>query len=151
MSWKVYESFIDRERSFNGRIALVELRLGMARLYTNLLPHQHFNFSTPNIVVMARQYICRCSQLVQLARAGAPTRSVPLTHRPCARRALSSTEKPLPEHDSKKPGPNQEQLPHVSEEAAATSKVTGETGPELDQGTPVEEVNITACHFHVRS
>jgi len=31
-------------------------------------------------------------------------------------------------------------LPHVSEEAAALGKITGEGGPELEQGTPVQEV-----------
>ncbi|KAH8811959.1 30S ribosomal protein-like protein S7 [Xylogone sp. PMI_703] len=44
-------------------------------------------------------------------------------------------------HDIPPPrGPNQDQLPHVSEEAGETSRITGETGPELDQGTPVQEI-----------
>ncbi|KAL9053117.1 MAG: hypothetical protein Q9162_004981 [Coniocarpon cinnabarinum] len=33
-----------------------------------------------------------------------------------------------------------EQLPHVSEEAAAMSKSMGESGPAVDQGTPVQDV-----------
>ncbi|KAL9091675.1 MAG: hypothetical protein Q9165_004751 [Trypethelium subeluteriae] len=37
-------------------------------------------------------------------------------------------------------GPNMEQLPHVSEEAAATAKITGDKGPDLEQGTPIQEV-----------
>lgn len=38
-------------------------------------------------------------------------------------------------------GPNQEQLPHVSEEAAAMGEVTGETSPDIEEyGTPVQEV-----------
>ncbi|KAL9084993.1 MAG: hypothetical protein Q9159_004959 [Coniocarpon cinnabarinum] len=37
-------------------------------------------------------------------------------------------------------GPNMEQLPHVSEEAAAMSKSMGESGPAVDQGTPVQDV-----------
>ena len=36
--------------------------------------------------------------------------------------------------------PNQDVLGHVSEEAADMGKVTGETGPDLGQGTPVQEV-----------
>ena len=41
-------------------------------------------------------------------------------------------------------GPNQDQLPHVSEEAAALGEVMGETTPEIEeQGTPVQEV----CRF----
>ena len=54
-------------------------------------------------------------------------------------RAISAKEKPLPTSDQQK-GPNQDQLPHVSEEAAATSKSMGEVGPELSQGTPVQDV-----------
>ncbi|KAM5429382.1 hypothetical protein McanMca71_004281 [Microsporum canis] len=42
-------------------------------------------------------------------------------------------------------GPNQDQLPHVSEEAAATAKILekkcGEVGgPELEQGTPIADI-----------
>ncbi|EAS33961.3 30S ribosomal protein S7 [Coccidioides immitis RS] len=42
-------------------------------------------------------------------------------------------------------GPNQDQLPHVSEEAAQTAKILNKRcgdvgGPELEQGTPVEEI-----------
>jgi small subunit ribosomal protein S7 len=40
-------------------------------------------------------------------------------------------------------GPNQDVLGHVSEEAADMGKVTGETEPDLGQGTPVQEVR---CH-----
>jgi small subunit ribosomal protein S7 len=54
-------------------------------------------------------------------------------------RFYSNPRKDLPVSESKK-GPNEDQLPHVSEEAAATSKITGETGPDLSQGTPIEEV-----------
>ncbi|CCX06157.1 ribosomal protein S7 domain-containing protein [Pyronema domesticum] len=36
--------------------------------------------------------------------------------------------------------PAQDGLPGVSEEAAATAKITGETSPEIDQGTPISEV-----------
>lgn len=55
-------------------------------------------------------------------------------------RFITADEKPLPKSETSAPGPNQEQLPHVSEEAAATGKVTGEGGPDIEQGTPVEEV-----------
>ncbi|KAI4135608.1 MAG: hypothetical protein LQ347_000540 [Umbilicaria vellea] len=56
------------------------------------------------------------------------------------RRSITADEKPLPIADDQDPGPNQERLPHVSEEAAAMGKITGEGGPELDQGTPVQEI-----------
>ncbi len=48
-------------------------------------------------------------------------------------------EKDLPVAETPK-GPNQEQLPHVSEEAATMGEITGEGGPDLDQGTTVQEV-----------
>ncbi|KAF1814088.1 ribosomal protein S7 [Eremomyces bilateralis CBS 781.70] len=37
-------------------------------------------------------------------------------------------------------GPDTDSLPHVSEEAAATAKITGDKGPDIQQGTPVQEV-----------
>lgn len=39
-------------------------------------------------------------------------------------------------------GPNENQLPHVSEEQAAMDKITGGTPPDVDQGTPVQKVNL---------
>ena len=43
-------------------------------------------------------------------------------------------------------GPNQSQLPHVSEEAAATAEVTGGTAPEIqEQSAPVQEVRRHSC------
>ncbi|PQE29536.1 hypothetical protein CJF32_00003276 [Rutstroemia sp. NJR-2017a WRK4] len=45
--------------------------------------------------------------------------------------------------DEKQPpakGPNQDVLGHVSEEAADMGEVTGETKPDLNQGTPVQEI-----------
>ena len=53
---------------------------------------------------------------------------------------ITADEKPLPEAEHSGKGPNQDQLPHVSEEAAATGKITGEGGPDVEQGTPVQEV-----------
>lgn len=38
-------------------------------------------------------------------------------------------------------GPNEDQLPHVSEEQAAMDKSMGNTPPDIDQGTPVKEVS----------
>lgn len=63
------------------------------------------------------------------------------------RRFITADEKPLPERDTLGAGPNQERLPHVSEEAAATGKITGEGGPDIEQGTPVQEVlDIPSSH-----
>ncbi|KAL8705835.1 MAG: hypothetical protein Q9201_001058 [Fulgogasparrea decipioides] len=64
----------------------------------------------------------------------------PLCLRLAPSRCITANEKPLPKAQEAGPGPNQEQLPHVSEEAAMTAKITGEEGPELEQGTPVQEV-----------
>jgi small subunit ribosomal protein S7 len=42
---------------------------------------------------------------------------------------------------SKQPkGPNQEQALHVSEEQAALDKTMGKTPPDIEQGTPIQEV-----------
>ena len=71
---------------------------------------------------------------------------VPLCLRLQQRRNITADEKPLPESENSK-GPNQNQLPHVSEEAAATSKITGEGGPELDQSSSVQEVRALANSF----
>jgi small subunit ribosomal protein S7 len=61
---------------------------------------------------------------------------------PLQRRFASDSAKDLPAAETPK-GPNQEQLPHVSEEAAAMGKVTGETSPDIEEhGTPVQEVRI---------
>ena len=61
---------------------------------------------------------------------------------PLQRRYASDIAKDLPAAEPPK-GPNQEQLPHVSEEAAAMRKVTGETWPDIEEhGTPVQEVRI---------
>ena len=51
-------------------------------------------------------------------------------------RGYSDSEKP----PHKPNGPNQDVLPHATEEAAALGEITGEGGPEIEQGTPVQEV-----------
>ncbi|KAJ9607125.1 hypothetical protein H2200_008197 [Cladophialophora chaetospira] len=44
-------------------------------------------------------------------------------------------------HDSNEfRGSNEGQIPHVTEEAAAIDKIKGETPPDIDQGTPVQEM-----------
>ncbi|KAL8797166.1 MAG: hypothetical protein Q9195_000633 [Heterodermia aff. obscurata] len=66
---------------------------------------------------------------------------LPLCLRLAQRRYITAEEKPLPETDGKRPGHDHSHLPHVSEEAAAIGKVTGEGGPDIEeQGTPVQEV-----------
>lgn len=69
-------------------------------------------------------------------------RAPPLCIRIAPRSYSSRDERPLPKADKPGSGPKQQQLPHVSEEAATMSKITGEQGPELEKGTPVEEVPI---------
>ena len=64
---------------------------------------------------------------------------IPICLRPQQRRNITADEKPLPESEQPK-GPNQDVLPHISEEAAVTSNITGDSGPDLEQSTPVEEV-----------
>lgn len=69
------------------------------------------------------------------------TNQIPLCIRLPQWRSITANEKPLPEADQPQ-GPNQQQLPHVSEEAAAVGGITGEGGPDLDQSTPVSEVRF---------
>ncbi|MCJ1372462.1 hypothetical protein MMC20_003686 [Loxospora ochrophaea] len=86
---------------------------------------------------------CLCSRRthILLARPQALlSPNNPLCVRLSPRRTITADEKPLPQADTPGPGPNQEQLPHVSEEAATTGKITGEGGPEIDQGTPIQEI-----------
>ena len=81
-----------------------------------------------------------------------PLQCAPTGLHTTARRRITPEEKPLPVADKKAPEPNQEPLPHVSEEAAAMGKITGEGGPEIEQGTPVQEVrkfSMTALHSFV--
>lgn len=61
-------------------------------------------------------------------------------------RRYSSNDPKTPKTATPK-GPTEDQLPHVSEEAAAMEKIMGEkkcdgtpASPELEQGTPISEV-----------
>ncbi len=72
-------------------------------------------------------------------RSVLPVRPISLCSR-LQKRFIADKDRPLPEADKPGTGPNQDQLPHVSEEAAATGKITGEGGPDIEQGTPVQEV-----------
>ena len=68
---------------------------------------------------------------------------VPLCYRLQQRRNITADEKPLPESDQVK-GPNEDQLPHISQEEAAIGEITGEGGPDVGQSSPVEEVRTLA-------
>ncbi|KAL8702175.1 MAG: hypothetical protein Q9224_000137 [Gallowayella concinna] len=76
----------------------------------------------------------------RLAASVSRTSRIPICLRLAPHRTITANEKPLPKADEATPGPNQEQLPHVSEEAATMGKITGEGGPSLEQGTPVQEI-----------
>lgn len=52
----------------------------------------------------------------------------------------SDPSKDLPVAEKGEAGPNMQQAEHVSEEAAKMAKMTGGSGPDLEQGTPVQEV-----------
>ena len=104
-------------------------------------------------------------------RLGAPVASIriiPFRPRPSTARWTNSntsapvqqlprfyaTSKSLPvseDNSNNNKGPNTDPLPHVSEEAAALSKITGDEGPDLTQGTPVQEVRRRAASAHPES
>jgi small subunit ribosomal protein S7 len=58
-----------------------------------------------------------------------------------------SDSKELPAADRSK-REDSKPLPHVSEEAATMAKITGSEGPDLDRGTPVEEVGCVVDRLH---
>lgn len=64
--------------------------------------------------------------------------------RPAVYRSFAddATNKPnkLPQAEGETVGPNMQQQEHVSEEAAKMAKITGGQGPDVEQGTPVQEV-----------
>ena len=78
--------------------------------------------------------------------------------RPAACRSFadnaSSTNNPgkLPKADGEPAvGPNMQQQEHVSEEAAKMAEITGSEGPDLGQGTPVQEVRLAHdCSRRIR-
>ena len=47
----------------------------------------------------------------------------------------------LPEAPVGQKGPNTQQQEHVTEEAAKMAKIQGKEGPDVEQGTPVQEVS----------
>ena len=54
----------------------------------------------------------------------------------------------LPEAQNGQAGPNMQQQEHVSEEAAKMAKIQGGKGPDMEAGTPVQEVS--SCAVDVR-
>lgn len=64
-------------------------------------------------------------------------------------RWITAGEKPLPTAEQQPKGPNQEQLPHVTEETAAIDKTMGGNPPDIGQGTPVQEVGGVALSNEV--
>lgn len=60
---------------------------------------------------------------------------------PEAQRSRTGHLSPNAQNNLDQKGPNMDQLPHVSEEAAAMSKSMGSEGPDLSQGTPVGDVS----------
>lgn len=60
---------------------------------------------------------------------------------PQCRTYASDPSKDLPKAENQQaPGPNMQQQEHVSEEAAKMAQMQGGEGPDLSQGTPVQEI-----------
>lgn len=81
-----------------------------------------------------------------------PYNAVPrFISRPAACRTYASDpSKDLPVAKDEEPvGPNMQQQEHVSEEAAKMAKITGGEGPDLDQGTPVQDVRYDTIEDHL--
>ncbi|KAF1350989.1 ribosomal protein S7 domain-containing protein [Delphinella strobiligena] len=58
----------------------------------------------------------------------------------CRSYASGNPSKDLPVAEKGEQGPNMQQQEHVSEEAAKMAKITGGEGPDLTQGTPVQDL-----------
>jgi len=52
----------------------------------------------------------------------------------------AAQHKTLPEAQPGQVGPNMQQQEHVSEEAAKMNQIMGRQGPDIEQGTPVQDV-----------
>ena len=71
------------------------------------------------------------------------SRPISLALRSNVRNSSTNDYGKLPKKETPGPGPNSESLPHVTEEAAALGKITGDpNAPDTSQGTPVEEVSV---------
>lgn len=64
--------------------------------------------------------------------------------------ADDTSNKDLPKAEDKK-GPNTDTLPHVTEEARAMAKMRKMPPPEVEQGTPVDEVRGNAALGRIHS
>lgn len=78
-----------------------------------------------------------------------PVREVVYRCRPqtCSQIRYNSTDQkvnnvPPVNQEGVKSGPNESQLPHVTEEQAAMDKSMGQTPPDIGQGTPVQDVRL---------
>lgn len=69
-----------------------------------------------------------------------PSNAVIGVKRP-AHRSFADKKSDLPTADKDAVGPNMQQAEHVSEEAAKMAKIQGGEGPDMSQGTPVQDVS----------
>jgi len=85
-----------------------------------------------------RLNLCGPSRSLSIRARPSITSYTPINLRVATARGLADDKEPKPAAT----GPNQDVLGHVSEEAADIGKVTGETQPDLGQGTTVQEVRF---------
>lgn len=113
--------------------------------------HRSSKFSSSTIAMPPRLHLFRSGRLAAIIPRVSQQAQPPLCLRLCPQRCISAEEKPLPKAEKGGSGPNQEQLPHISEEAAAMGNITGEGGPEIDQGTSVQEVRLLSGNHRGRA
>lgn len=70
-----------------------------------------------------------------------PSNAVIGIKRPAHRCFADGKSADLPTADQDAVGPNMQQQEHVSEEAAKMAKIQGGEGPDMSQGTPVQDVS----------
>jgi small subunit ribosomal protein S7 len=82
-----------------------------------------------------RLNISGASRSLALRSRPSITSRQPQAFEAASRRCFGNEKDPKPAK-----GPNEDVLGHVSQEAADMGKITGETEPDLGQGTPVQDV-----------
>ena len=70
-----------------------------------------------------------------------PCNAVIGVKRPAYRAYSDGGNRELPKAQAGDVGPNMKQQEHVSEEAAKIAKAQGREGPDIEAGTPVQEVS----------
>ena len=137
--------------SFQHIAAAVQVGVGCRN---NLIISPQYRFKGLNLKRIMTPLRIRLQSQSLVSRTRLHSRQWPAKVQLAHRRGYAGVKEKLTTHpeETEPKGPNMEQAPHVSEEAAALSEIKGETGPDLNQGTPIAEVGelVTKWVRHMR-